>query len=61
MREIVSNQYRHNGGIARIEMDRAGHLFVTCSGCGTEVYAAGMAPALAKLVQNHPGELLGDR
>lgn len=50
MRQIVSNQLPHNGGIARVEMDQAEHLFVTCSGCRTEEYTAGMAPALAKLV-----------
>lgn len=49
-REIVSKQYRHNGGFARIEQDNGGHLHVHCSGCRTEEYAAGMAPALGKLV-----------
>ncbi|MFD7590696.1 hypothetical protein ACFV84_35260 [Kitasatospora sp. NPDC059811] len=59
MRDIVSNQFRHNGGIARIEQDSAGHLFVTCSGCRSEDYVAGMAPALGRLVSDHPGTQVG--
>ncbi|MET7795670.1 hypothetical protein [Streptomyces decoyicus] len=49
-REIVSKQYQHKGGFARVEQDNGGHLLVHCSGCRIEDYAAGMAPALAKLV-----------
>lgn len=49
-REIVSKQYRHNGGFARVEQDPGGHLLVHCSGCRIEEYAAGMAPALGQLV-----------
>ncbi|MEV7930573.1 hypothetical protein [Kitasatospora sp. NPDC088779] len=61
MREIVSNQFdEHNGGIARVEADQAERCFVTCSGCGTDEYAAGMAPALGRLVQDHPGERVND-
>ncbi|MFJ8628903.1 hypothetical protein ACIRD3_39480 [Kitasatospora sp. NPDC093550] len=59
-RDIVSNQYRHAGGVARVEMDAAGHYFVTCSGCRSETYAAGMAPALGTLVRDHPGERIND-
>lgn len=51
-REIVSKQFKHNGGFARVEQDAAGHFFVHCSGCRTEQYAAGMAPALADLVSH---------
>ncbi|GHH58388.1 hypothetical protein [Streptomyces candidus] len=48
-RTIVSKERPHNGGIARVEMDRADHLFMHCTGCRTEEYRAGMAPALAAL------------
>lgn len=52
-REIVSKQYQHNGGTARVEQDAGGHHYVTCSGCGTDQFAPGMAPALAQLVAEH--------
>jgi len=52
MREIVSEQFRHRGGFARVEMDQGEHFFVTCSGCQSEEYKAGLAPALAALVQH---------
>ncbi len=52
IREIVSKQFKHAGGFARVEMDRAEHYFVTCSGCQTEEYQAGLAPALAALVRH---------
>ncbi|GAB2696362.1 hypothetical protein [Kitasatospora kifunensis] len=55
MRKIVSNEISHNGGVARIEMDQAERFFVVCSGCRTEEYAAGMAPALGKLVEHTEG------
>lgn len=54
-RQIVSNQYQHQGGDARVEMDSAEHLYVHCSGCCTERYYAGMAPALAALA-DHVGQ-----
>lgn len=49
-REIVSKQFKHKGGFARVEQDRGGRLLVHCTGCRTEDFAAGMAPALAQLV-----------
>ncbi|WNI15720.1 hypothetical protein [Actinacidiphila sp. ITFR-21] len=52
-REIVSKQFQHNGGTARVEQDAGGHQHVTCSGCGTDDFAPGMAPALSKLVTDH--------
>ena len=52
-RQIVSKQFQHNGGTARIEQDSGGHQYVTCSGCGTDDFAPGMAPALSKLVTEH--------
>ncbi|MDI5965748.1 hypothetical protein [Streptantibioticus silvisoli] len=51
-REIVSAQFQHNGGTARVEQDHTGQ-HVTCSGCGTDTPAGGMAPALSNLVTNH--------
>ena len=51
-REIVSKRFKHAGGEARIEMDRAGHLYMHCSGCRVERYYAGMAPALGALSEH---------
>ena len=51
-REIVSKQFKCNGGFARVEQDRGGHLLMHCSGCKVEEYAAGMAPAL-KMLSDH--------
>lgn len=48
-REIVSKNFKHRGGFARVEKDRAGHLYMHCSGCKVETYHAGMAPALSDL------------
>jgi len=55
MREIVSSQFAHEGGLARVEQDQAGHLFVTCSGDGSgckEHFMGCLAPALAALVDH---------
>lgn len=51
-REIVSKQFKHKGGMARLEQDRAGHLYMHCSGCRVEKYHAGMAPALSALSEH---------
>lgn len=55
MREIVSRQWRHKDGVARVEMDAAQHLQLTCSGCQVEEYQPNMAQALFKL-RAHVGE-----
>ncbi|RPE26595.1 RapZ C-terminal domain-containing protein [Kitasatospora cineracea] len=53
-RLIASRQYPHNGGVARIEQDSANRLYLTCTGagCTAETPIAGMAPALAALVEH---------
>lgn len=50
---IVSKEFHHNGGTARVEQEPSGRLIVTCSGCNTIKPAPGMAPALSDLVNNH--------
>ena len=50
---IVSKEFAHNGGVARIEQKPNGGLIVKCTGCNTEKPAAATAPALSDLVNNH--------
>jgi hypothetical protein len=50
---IVSKQIKHKGGIARVEQDKEGFLFVVCSGCRSVTEKAGMAPALQELTSRH--------
>lgn len=51
--KIVSKRIQHNSGIARVEQDNDGFLFVVCSGCRSVTEKAGMAPALQELVSRH--------
>jgi hypothetical protein len=52
-REIVSDVVAtRDGRQAWVEMDAAGHLSVRCTGCRLDEYRAGMAPALAALVDH---------
>lgn len=51
--KVVSKERNHRGGVARIEENSRGDLYVTCTGCGTLKGFAGMAPALANLTSKH--------
>lgn len=49
-RTVASKELATPGrGVVRLESDAAGHVSLVCSGCGTDRFEQGMAPALQSL------------